>query len=692
MSPGRVLLALSIVLGTAFSNRRQQSTDWPVYGGDPGGRRYSTLTQINRTNVSKLHVAWSYDAEEGRGDAQTQPIVVNGVLYGVTPLHRIIALDAATGKQLWKFDSGLRGRGPNRGLTWWTGGSQSRLFAAVQSYIYALDPSSGKPVEAFGRGGRIDLREDLGREPAKQSIILTSPGVIYENLLIVGGRTPESLPAPPGDIRAYDVLTGKLVWSFHTIPHPGEFGYDTWPADAWQRSGSANNWAGMAVDHKRGLVFVPTGSAASDFYGADRRGDNLFANSLLALDARTGKRVWHFQAVKHDIWDRDFPSQPTLVTVRKDGKRMDVIAQTSKQGWLYLFDRDRGQPIFPIQQHPYPESDTPDEHASQFQLRPAKPEPFSRQRLDEAILTTRTPQAHAWAAEHLQTLISNGQFVPFAVGKQTVIYPGLDGGAEWGGSAYDPDSGWLYVNGNDVPWTGSLSENKGGNSGRQVYLRNCGNCHGENRAGAPPQMPSLMNIQTKLTRAEMLTLVRKGAGRMPGFPALPQNDVDALLQYLISGEDKELQPDQSTARLPRYRFGGYHKFLDPDGFPAVVPPWGTLNAINLNTGDYAWRIPLGEYPELSAQGMPPTGTENYGGPIVTAGGLVFISATNFDRKFRAFDKQTGKLLWETTLPMSGNATPITYMVNGKQYLVIHATGGKARESEPSGGIYIAFSL
>jgi quinoprotein glucose dehydrogenase len=666
--------------------------DWPAYGGTSEEIRYSSLKQINRSNVSRLQVAWTYDTADGPGASQTQPIVVNGVLFGVTPRHKVVALDAATGKLLWRFDSGIAGRSPNRGVVYWAAGHDRRIFAAVESYIYALNASTGKSIPEFGAEGRIDLRENLGRDPQKQSIVLTSPGVIYKDLLIVGGRNPEALPSPPGDIRAYDVRTGKLRWSFHTIPHPGEYGYDAWPKDAWTYSGSANNWAGMAVDRKRGIVYVPTGSAASDFYGADRIGDNLFANTLLALNAETGARVWHFQAVKHDIWDRDFPSPPSLVTVKHDGKTVDAVAQTTKQGWVYLFDRTNGKPLFPIEYRQYPPSAVPEEVAAATQPLPVRPLPFARQFLSEDMLSNRTPEVHQWALERFRTLRSEGQFVPFGVGKETVIFPGFDGGAEWGGSAFDPETGLLFVNANEMPWTSSLVESQAGNSGRQVYLTNCANCHGENMTGEPPQFPSLVNIGSKRSPQEISVVVRQGAGRMPGFPNLKPPEVAALLQYMLSGENKELEAGESAARTPKYRFTGYHKFLDPDGYPAVAPPWGTLNAINLNTGEYAWKIPLGEYPELSEKGMKDTGTENYGGPIVTAGGLVFIAATNFDRKFRAFDKLTGKLLWEAVLPLAGNATPATYSAGGRQFVVIYATGGKGKRGDPSGGIYVAFAL
>lgn len=663
-----------------------------TYGGGSDGIRYSSLKQINRTNVQQLKIAWTYDTADGVGDTQNQPVVVEGVLYGLTPKHKIIALQAATGKPLWRFDSGLAGRGPNRGVTYWTDGTDKRIFAAVQSYVYALDAATGKPIPTFGKDGRIDLREGLGRDPQKLSVVLTTPGVIYKDVLIVSGRFPESLPSPPGDIRAFDVRTGKLRWSFHTIPRPGEFGYETWPKDAWTYTGSANNWAGMAVDEKRGIVYVPTGSAADDFYGADRVGDNLFANTLLALNAETGKRIWHFQAIKHDIWDRDFPSPPTLVTVKQNGRRIDAVAQTTKSGHVYLFDRATGKPLFPIEYQKYPVSVVPGEITAETQPLPVKPSPFSRQTLTEDLLTNRTPEAHNWALEQFRKFNGGGQFIPMKVGQETIVFPGFDGGAEWGGSAFDPETGLLYVNANEMVWRASLAENQSGNSGRQIYMRSCATCHGDDLGGSPPQMPSLVNINAKFKAESLTAIIRQGAGRMPAFPNLQQTDLTALVQYLLSGENKELTSTAAAANLPKYRFTGYHKFLDLEGYPAIAPPWGTLNAINLNTGTYAWKIPFGEYPELAAKGMKDTGTENYGGPIVTAGGLVFIAATNFDRKFRAFDKLTGKLLWETVLPVAGNATPATYEVDGQQFVVVHATGGKARRGDPTGDVYIAFAL
>jgi len=666
--------------------------DWPAYGGGPADIRYSDLKQINRSNVKQLAVAWTYDTADGAGDPQTQPILVKGVLYGLTPRHKAFALDGATGKLRWTFDPGVAGRGPNRSVVYWSEGTDTRLFVAVQSFLYAVDTRTGKAILSFGKDGRIDLREGLGRDPEKQSIVLTSPGIIYKDLLIVGGRTPEALPAPTGDIRAFDARTGKLRWSFHTIPHPGEYGYETWPKDAWTYTGSANNWAGMAVDQKRGILYVPTGSAASDFYGGDRIGNDLFANTLLALKADTGQLLWHFQGVRHDIWDRDFPSPPCLVTVKRDGKSVDAVAQATKQGWLYLFDRVSGKPLFEIAYKHYPASDVPGELASDLQPLPTKPAPYARQQLSEDVLTNRTPAMHAWALEQYKKFRNGGQFVPLAVGQETVVFPGFDGGAEWGGQAFDPETGLFYINANDLAWTGSLAETNTANTARRVYQTNCANCHGDDRAGAPPQIPALTGLSGQRTTQQIAAVIRGGAGRMPSFPNLSAADVNAVTQFVLSGENKELASIGAPGAVAPYRFTGYHRFLDPEGYPAVQPPWGTLSAINLSTGAYAWKVPLGEYPALVAQGLKGTGSENYGGPIVTAGGLVFIAATNFDRKIRAFDKSTGDLLWEATLPFAGNATPITYELNGRQYVVIFATGGKAPRGVPTGGAYVAYAL
>ena len=688
MSPRLLILFFALF---ASQHSLAQQSDWPVYGGSPGSTHYSSLAQINRGNVKNLRIAWTFDTGE-TGGLQTSPIVVDGVLYGLTPSQKIFALDAATGKLLWTYDTGVFTAQPNRGLAYWSDGHDRRILVGVVNFVFALNAVTGKPILSFGREGRIDLREGLGREPTSaQSISLTSPPVVFKDLFIVGGRNPESLPAPPGDIRAFDVRTGKLRWAFHTIPHPGEFGHDTWPKEAWLSSGAANNWAGMSVDISRGVVYVPTGSAAFDFYGPDRIGDDLFANCLLALNANTGERIWHFQGVRHDLWDRDFPSPPVLLTIHRDGKAIDAVAQPSKQGFVYLFDRANGQPLFPIEYRDYPASTLPGEVAARQQGLPTRPAPFSRQSLSEKMLTQRTPDVHQWALERFRTFRNDGQFVPFSVGRGTVVFPGFDGGAEWGGSAVDPETSILYVNANDIAWTGALAETTYQKSAKSIYQGQCAMCHGENRQGAPSENPSLIGVADRLSQRQISSTIWEGKGRMPGFPNLSDEQLGALVEFLSTGKDRELPPLEPFSPSMKFHLTGYKRFLDPDGYPAVEPPWGTLNAINMSTGEYVWKIPLGEYPELAAMGMKNSGTENYGGPIVTAGGLLFIGATNYDKKFRVFDKSTGELLWEAVLPFSGNATPATYSVNGRQFVVIAAGGGKDLRSK-SGGVYVAFAL
>jgi len=785
---GAGALAVSMLCGFCAG---QSTAGWTVYNGGLDGDHYSKLAQINRGNVKELKQAWSFDTGE-KGGIQANPLIVGRTLYAYTPTQKLVALDAATGTLKWKFDSGVGGNQPARGMTWWTDGKQSRLFAGIMNFLYCLDPETGKPIESFGENGRVDLRKGLRGNYEEQSVVLTTPGVIYKDMIIVGGRNPETHPAPPGDIRAFDVMTGKQRWVFHTIPHPGEPGYETWPPDAWKTAGAANNWPGMALDAEHGIVYAPTGSAVFDFYGGDRVGDDLYANTLLALDANTGKRLWHFQGVHHDIWDRDFPSEPALFTLKRDGKTVEALAQTTKQGYLYLFDRISGKPLFPIRELPYPTSTVPGEVTAPTQPKPDGPEPFARQRLTEDTLTTRTPEAHDWAVKEFKTFNSDGQFIPFAVGKQTVILPGFDGGAEWGGPAIDPATDVLYVNASEMAWLGGLlPATHGGSPGAQIYQSQCAMCHGPDRGGAPPAFPSLVDVLKRLSLQQVTDNVKKGNGRMPSFPNIDDAHLNALVDYLRAGSSaarsdapKELAsvPVQAmTAQAPadkagaqvyadrcglchgdhmegiapafpmligvgsrltraqivdliqngknqmpptpdvqgadlaallrylgvaegtttaainadatqeKYTFTGYRKFLDPDGYPAIAPPWGTLNAIDLKTGKYLWKIPLGEYPELAAKGLKNTGTENYGGPIVTAGGVLFIGATIYDHEFRAFDTRDGRLLWQTELPFSGVATPATYMIDGRQYVVIGASGARDAKG-PQGGAYVAFAL
>ena len=662
--------------------------------------RYSPLTQINRANVKRLQVAWTFDASDGTvgTELEVNPIVVHGVLYATTASLNVVALNAATGQLVWRFDPydgrHVRGEGGRvRGVAYWGDGQDERIFVGVQQFLYALDAKTGRPIGSFGHGGRIDMRDDL-RPGEKLMISLGTPGIVYKDLLILGSRTAESLPTPPGDVRAYDVRTGTLRWSFHTVPRPGEIGYETWPKDAWTYTGAANNWAGMSLDVSRGLVFVPTGSAADDYYGANRVGDDLYADALIALKAETGERVWHFQFVRHDIWDRDLPAPANLVTLRRDGRQIDAVAQITKSGHVFVFERETGKPLFPIQYRRYPPSDVEGEVTADSQPLPLIPEPFARQRLTEDMLTERTPEAHRAALERFRAVRSGGQFVPASL-QGTIVFPGLDGGGEWGGAAFDPATSVLYVNANEMAWIVSLVQRAPravATSARELYATHCAGCHGVDRKGTPPAFPSLLDLTDRLTTPEIHAVLSDGSGRMPGFARLGSDALSAIQHYILTGEQAQAAVATTVASPidQKYR-PQIDRFLDPDGYPAIKAPWGTLNAIDLSTGKYLWKIPLGEYRELAAQGITNTGCENYGGPVVTAGGVLFIGATNYDSKFRAFDKATGALLWETMLPAPGNATPATYEVKGRQFVVIAASSGKSRGQQAPAS-YVAFAL
>ncbi|MFL6733912.1 MAG: PQQ-binding-like beta-propeller repeat protein [Sphingomicrobium sp.] len=668
-----------------------ESADWPIYGGNSDGDHFSPLTQINRSNVSELREAWRFDT--GPGGVQTSPLMVNGLVYVVTPQQDVVALDPTSGARVWSWDAPETAEQPVRGLSYWEGDGRPRIFTSNGTYLVCLDARTGQPVASFGSDGRIDLRAGLGRDPAGLSAFLTSPGTIFEDMIVVGFRTSENAPAAPGAVRAYDVRTGQVRWTFNLIPRPGEAGHETWPPDAWKTAGAANNWPGMVASRSKGILFVPTGSAVDDFYGGDRPGDNLYADSLVALDVRTGRRLWHFQGVHHDIWDRDFPSAPVLVTVVRNGRRVDAVAQTSKQGFVFLFEQETGKPLFDIAERAVQGSDVPGEVTSPTQPHALKPAPFARQWLTENMLTNRTPEAHAAALEQFRKMRSGGPFLPFTVGKDTIVMPGYDGGAEWGGPAVDRSGGKaiLYVNSNDLAWLGALSEHEASASaGERIYQDQCSGCHGDKKQGSPPQFPSLVNVGARMKRADIERVVHNGRGRMPGFPQLKSEAMQALLGFLAGDHSDKVELASTEGERSRFRFTGYRKWLDAEGYPAVAPPWGTLSAIDLNSGEYVWRVPFGEYPKLAAQGMT-TGSENYGGPIATAGGVLFIGATIYDRKFRAFDSASGKLLWQQVMPYAGTSTPITYMVGGRQYLLV-ATSNSRNPRATQGSAYIAFAL
>jgi len=701
------------VIGCAGCSPQEKETykNWQFYGGTKDARHYSSLTEIDTNNVSQLRAVWTYHAGDADTLANTQiqcnPIIIDGTLYGTTPKMKLVALDAATGKQKWIFEP--VGTTPNtgRGVTYWRGSQDDqRLFYAVGDQLICVNAITGKPALDFGDQGRVDLHEWLGRDVKKRFITSNTPGIIYKDLLIIGSRVAEDAEAAPGHVRAYDVHTGMLRWIFHTIPQPGEFGYETWEdKEAWKHLGGANCWAGMSLDEGRGIVFVPTGSVSFDFYGGKRLGDNLFANSVLALDAATGRYIWHFQTVHHDIWDRDLPTAPVLVRLTKDGKKIDALAQGTKTGFIFLLDRTTGQPIYPVEEKAVPvQSDMAGEKPSPTQPFPTFPKPFVRQVLTEDDLNDLVPPDSYQEIKNRLAGYKTGNIFNPPSKEGTVIFPGFDGGAEWGGPAYDPETGILYLNASEMPWvltmigvkeeTSKQKQESYLEAGRRLYKLNCMVCHGAERKGGG-NTPSLLGVGKKYSEETFHQLLSSGRGMMPALNHLTEQEKNSIASFILDSKSAQTRPfisapqktEDDYLQLP-YTTTGYNKFTTKEGYPAVKPPWGTLTAINLNTGEFVWKTTLGDYPELKARGIH-AGTENYGGPVVTAGGLVFIASSR-DSKIRAFNKRTGRLLWEADLPAPGFATPSVYHVNGKQYIVIACGGGKL--GTKPGDAYVAFAL
>jgi quinoprotein glucose dehydrogenase len=681
---------------------REEYRTWHSFLGDKAATQYSSLTQINTENAGRLEVAWTFstgDLIEGeRTEIQANPLIIDGVLYSTSPLKKAFALDADTGELLWMFDpfeqEEPRSRGVNRGLSTWSDGEGNRrLFYVAGPRLWAIDAATGKPVEEFGENGSLDFSVGLDREARDIRISATSPGIVYKDLLIHGSRVSN---LAPGHIRAFNVRTGDIEWVFRTIPYPGDYGYETWPPDAWTRVGNANSWPGMSLDEERSMVFIPVASPGHDFYGGDRLGNNLFGSSLVALDAASGELKWYFQFVRHDIWDYDPPAAPNLVTIERDGKMVDAVAQITKTGHIFVFDRDTGDPLFPMTEEEVPPSDLRGEEVSPTQPVPVKPAPFARQEFREEDITDISPESHQAVLERYREIKTQSRWDPPSK-EGTLIFPGFDGGGEWGGAAFDPGTGILYVNSNEMPWILEMVETEAADEGipvaERIYSMNCAVCHGSNRTGAQHGAnPSLVNIGERMSYDDLAEVIHDGRGVMPPFNFLSDEEIDAIVEFLKDPDSPEVAAAEiSMSRAPEvpYTHTGYNRFFDPEGYPAIKPPWGTLNAIDLNTGDHLWSIRLGEFQELTERGIPQTGTENYGGPVVTAGGVLFIGATQ-DEKFRVFDKTTGELLWETDLPAGGYATPSVYEVNGRQYVVIAAGGGKMGTS--SGDTYVAFAL
>ncbi|MDA1073166.1 MAG: PQQ-binding-like beta-propeller repeat protein [Proteobacteria bacterium] len=647
------------------------NTDWSTYLGDNARRHYTTLDQITRENVATLKLAWKYDSGELRGSRSTMytsPLVVDGVLYGLSPKLVAFALDAASGTELWRYDPDLPQA--QRGLMWWRRGEDRRLLYTAGSQLLALNADDGTPVETFGEQGRVDLTPKV---PGAY-IGVTVPGVVFEDLIIVGFATNEDASAYPGSVRAFDAVDGSLVWQFDTIPAPGAPGSQTWAEGSLEKAGGANVWSGMALDEARGILFAPTGSATPDFYGADRLGDNLFANCLLAINARTGELIWHYQIVRHDLWDRDNPSPPTLVQLERDGRLIDAVALTTKSGHLYVFDRVTGESIYPITEVTTLPSTMPGEVAALSQ--PVSAVAFSRQQFE---ITDRSEEA----AEHVSKQIEGFDLRPWAppqVGG-LIIHPWYDGGAEWGGSAFDPSTRRLILNAQDVSGVLEMFTVPVGSSPQGSYMRHCGSCHGQDMTGTDTG-PELTGVADRIGYEKVIEVVNNGSGRMPGFAQLDEVERRGALRYILSPVPPEGPPTTKVT----YAHGGYSYLRDHDGLPGNTPPWGTLNSIDLATGESRWQVPFGNYPAHPDLGL---GAISYGGPVVTASGLIFIAATP-DRKIRAYNSDNAEILWEAELSAAGFSTPAIYSVAGKQYVVIAAGGG--RTGPPSGAEYFAFSL
>ncbi len=699
---------LAVLLGpiglcTAAAAQKSHTT-WHDYLGGPDSSHYSALKQINRSNVGQLQVAWTYPTGD-EVDYSFNPIIVDNMMYVLAKNFSVVALDATSGREIWEHpirpgEPHIKGRGGwpvrHRGINYWQSkdGNDRRLLITNHDQLEEIDARTGKSIESFGDEGHVDLRVGLGRDPESiKQIESGSPGRVFENLIILGSVTGEEYMSPPGDIRAYDVLTGKLVWTFHTVPHPGEYGYDTWPKDAWKYIGGTNDWGGMTVDETRGIVYLPIGSPTYDFYGADRKGNDLFSDCLLALDARTGKRLWHFQFVHHDLWDYDAVAAPQLLTVRHNGKMVDVVAQASKQGFLYVFDRVTGRPLWPIEERPVPKSDMPGEFASPTQPFPTEPPPFARQKFTvsdvDPYLLSAEEQAQ-WK-DKIQNARNEGIFTPPGL-TDTVEMPGNHGGANWGSAATDPTDGSLYVVSMDLPAIlkleptppeGKVPAGTAAQQGAVIYQQNCQLCHGPERKGAPPAVPSLVNITDRIGVDGVRRMVTQGGGEMPAFPRLSDASLNALVSYLSNQEGGPIQAAMQIeatpapaypagAEVPSVRYWtGYG--LEPT---AIKPPWSTMTAYDLNKGTIKWQIPIGDAPEAAARGVQDTGVLVIrDGAVVTGGGLIFI-ATNREGKLRAYDEETGKKLWVSDLPAGSEGIPAVYESKGREYLAVCVSSPK----------------
>ncbi|MDA1073355.1 MAG: PQQ-binding-like beta-propeller repeat protein [Proteobacteria bacterium] len=666
---------------------------WQSYAGSADTSQYSSLTGINVENVTGLEVAWTFPS--GEAAHRSTPIVIDDVMF-VVANGGVAALNAATGEQKW-FSADCVS--PNaRGLVYWQSddGSQQRLLVIRDPELLALDARTGKRL-AFGERESIDLRLNLGRDPETIGRIASmSPGRVHENLIILGSAMgDDAYDAAPGDIRAYDVLTGEMVWTFHTIPHPGEAGYETWPPDAYKTIGAANAWTAMSLDEERGIIYANTGAPSYHFHGGNRLGDNLFSNSLLALNASTGERLWHFQAVHHDVWDYDIAMAPKLLTVERGGQRIDAVTLAGKHGFLFVFDRVTGEPVFPIEERAVPQTDVPGEQTSPTQPYPLVLPPFANQTLSEDNLSPYAdPEEVASLASRIRQARNEGLFTPPSF-RGSVNAPGSRGGAQHGNGAVIPDAGLLFMAVIESPTIPKL-ELRNDLTAEQflaagvaaTYTATCAPCHGARGKGQPPLIPGLAGLSDRMSGTEFASIVKQGRGRMPAVQNLPETQLSALMDHIgqldrlavaePSDEVPELEtPAMDVSDAQRYR-SGYHHFFSDNGLVGP-PPWSKLIAYDLNEGVIVWQKPYGDVPALVKRGITGTGSLFPTNSLMaTASGLLF-SATN-DRKIRAWDQASGAVLWSADLPADPGGIPATYTVDGRQYLVATATRGEITSS------------